>query len=226
MINLKTNNWIKLYRELQENPLWQDKPYAKGQAWIDLLLLANHDEKEFLIGSTIEKIERGSLITSELRLMERWGWSKNKLRRFLEFLQKEKMIEKNTNKKRTAINIVNYSVYQDFQTTKEPHENHKRTTERPQKDYERTTEVPPTIYEQGCNNGNNENNDKNTSYIHKNPSGNMPSSQFSLVPITFVGCHKIVFLSLTVIYNPQYLAPLHLLPNTPPADIFLNVSIA
>lgn len=155
------NGWIKLHRELQENPLWQDKPFSKGHAWIDLLLSANHSEKEFLIGSTVEKIERGNLITSELKLMERWGWSKNKVRRFLDYLQKENMIEKSTNRKRTAINIVNYGIYQNSQTEKEPQKNRKRTDNEPPTDCERATEEPQTIHKQESNNVKNDKESKN-----------------------------------------------------------------
>ncbi len=129
--------WIKLYRKIWDNPLWEYKPYDKARAWIDIMLMANHSDKDRLVGSQTENVKRGCLIVSEKKLMERWGWSKNKVRNFLDYLEKEKMIERNTSSKRTNLNLVNYSVYQDTQTTNEPQMDCKRTTNEPPMNHER-----------------------------------------------------------------------------------------
>ena len=41
--------WVKTYRSLTDHWVWQDKPFSKGQAWMDLLLMVNHCEKKVLI---------------------------------------------------------------------------------------------------------------------------------------------------------------------------------
>ena len=123
--------WIRLHRSMMENPLWDDKPYSKGQAWIDLLLLANHKNKETLLGNNIVNIQRGSFITSELKLIERWGWSKTKVRAFLKMLEDVQMIVKKSDRKKTTITIVKYGQYQDSQTTEEPEKDHEETTKEP-----------------------------------------------------------------------------------------------
>ncbi|NLK37111.1 MAG: hypothetical protein GX299_03390, partial [Epulopiscium sp.] len=125
---MAAEGWIKLHRPIQDHWLWEDKPFSKGQAWIDLLILANHADNKFLLGNELILVERGSFITSEYKLSERWGWSKSKVRRFLELLEKDGMIEKKSNQKRTTINIENYSVYQEARTTDEPLLNYSRTT--------------------------------------------------------------------------------------------------
>lgn len=117
--------WVKIHRDLLDNELWSDKPFTKGQAWIDLLLLANHRDKNALLGNCTELVERGSLITSELKLMERWGWGRKKVKLFLNFLESQKMIERNANNKRTAITIVNYGFYQDCDLEEEQQKNSK-----------------------------------------------------------------------------------------------------
>ena len=119
--------WVKIHRDLLDNELWSDKPFTKGQAWVDLLLLANHRDKNALLGNCTELVERGSLITSELKLMERWGWGRKKVKLFLNFLESQKMIERNANNKRTAITIVNYGFYQDCDLEKEQQKNIKGT---------------------------------------------------------------------------------------------------
>ena len=82
------DGWVKLYRSTTENWVWNDKPFSKGQAWIDLIIMANHKDNKFPLGDKVVTVERGSLITSEVKLMERWGWSKSKVRLFLNQLQK------------------------------------------------------------------------------------------------------------------------------------------
>ena len=126
--------WVKIHRDLLDNELWSDKPFTKGQAWVDLLLLANHKDKNVLIGSHTEMVERGSFITSELKLMERWGWGRKKVKLFLNFLESQKMIERNANNKRTAITIVNYGFYQDCDLPKEQQKDSKRTAKEQRRD--------------------------------------------------------------------------------------------
>ena len=126
--------WVKIHRDLLDNELWSDKPFTKGQAWVDLLLLANHKDKNVLIGSHTEMVERGSFITSELKLMERWGWGRKKVKLFLNFLESQKMIERNANNKRTVITIVNYGFYQDCDLPKEQQKNSKGTAKEQQRD--------------------------------------------------------------------------------------------
>jgi DNA replication protein DnaD len=99
-----------------------------------MLLMANHDYNKFLLGNELVEIKRGSFITSELKLMERWGWSKTKVRSFLSLLEKDKMIIKKSDKKKTTIIIENYNDYQACETTEKPQKNHKETTEKPQED--------------------------------------------------------------------------------------------
>ena len=155
--------WISIHRQLQSHWLWEDKPFSRGQAWIDLLLLANHADKTIMLGNELIEVQAGSFITSELKLMERWGWSKTKVRSFLELLQKDKMIVKKTDRKKTTIIIENYGVFQDSETTEKPQKNRKKTTEKPQK-----------------NTNNNDNNDNNENKIiyNANPALNQAIIQF------------------------------------------------
>lgn len=109
--------WIRIDRKITENPIWEDKPYSKGQAWIDILLCANYEDKKIIVNNKTTIIERGTLFTTERKLAERWGWSSHKVRNFLDFLTDENMIvrkrEQRGEHKGTAINVVNYRLYQD-----------------------------------------------------------------------------------------------------------------
>ena len=109
--------WIRLSRKILDGWLWKETPFSKAQAWIDLLLLASHEKKKFLLGNELMEVERGSFITSETKLMKRWGWGKGKTRAFLSLLESDDMIIKDSDHKRTTITIVNYDKYQNAQTT-------------------------------------------------------------------------------------------------------------
>lgn len=132
-----TDGWIKLHREILENPLWENKPFSKGQAWIDLLLMANFKDKRVLTGNKAVDIPRGSFITSELKLADRWGWSRGKTRAYLNLLEGERMITKNCTRNWTTLTIVNYGFYQDLEPTN-------CTTKRQRTDNEKTTKKQRT----------------------------------------------------------------------------------
>lgn len=126
--------WIALYRKIENHWLWDDKPFSKGQAWIDLLLLANHDDNKFLLGNELISLKKGSFVTSEIKLMERWGWGKGKTRAFLDLLQKDNMIVKQADHRKTIINVVNYERFANFERNNIPPTDYNRTANGPQTD--------------------------------------------------------------------------------------------
>ncbi|AVP54501.1 phage protein [Clostridium tetani] len=154
----KEKGWISLYRDIQEHWIWEDA--EKLKAWLDLLLLANHQSRKILLGNEVIEIKRGSTHTSELKLMDRWNWSKKKVRNFLQLLEKDNMIICEKSKKGTTITIINYEVYQGSrnhrETIKEPQGNHKETIKELLGDHKGYTN-------NNDNNYNNINNDNNSS---------------------------------------------------------------
>lgn len=127
--------WISVHRKIRDCDLiWDDKPFSRGQAWLDLLLLANHEDKEILFNGTYTKIERGQRLTSIRKLSEQWGWSRTKTTKFLNELEKAEMLAVKSDTKKTLITIVNYAFYQDCSATEKPPKSHRKATEKPQKD--------------------------------------------------------------------------------------------
>ena len=88
----KTGSYIKLDRGLKNNSIWLEKPFSKGQAWVDLLLLAQGVDREKQYRGKIQHQKPGEVYTSILYLSNRWGWGRNKVYRFLEYLIKSGMI--------------------------------------------------------------------------------------------------------------------------------------
>ncbi len=108
------NGWVLLHRKICENKLWLEKPFSKGQAWVDLFLNANHSAKSFWVRGNEVRLNRGQLGWSELTMSKRWGWSKNKTRRFLNWLETEQQIEQQKTFITTIITILNYNNYQEL----------------------------------------------------------------------------------------------------------------
>lgn len=114
----KDKGFIALYRELSDHWLWDDKPFSRGQAWIDLLLTVNHTDKKIMFNGELTTIKRGQTITSIRQLCDRWGWSNNKVTRFLKILESEQMLTRKSDSKKTVITIDNYGFWQDQENEK------------------------------------------------------------------------------------------------------------
>lgn len=78
------NGWVKLPRAVENFPFWKEKPFSKGHAFADLLLLSEYRN---------EKTSKSRIITkSQNYLSNRWGWDKRKTARFLKELEKQGFI--------------------------------------------------------------------------------------------------------------------------------------
>lgn len=125
----KTGSFIKLDRGLKANALWLEKPFSKGQAWVDLLLLAQGVDKDKQYRGKVQKQKSGVVYTSIIYLSNRWGWYRAKVYRFLEQLVSLRMVEiqgwtrndtqneslnstKNSTTNGTIITIENWAFYQ------------------------------------------------------------------------------------------------------------------
>ena len=108
--------WIKLHRKLIDNRLWLSEPFTRGQAWVDMLLLANHQDSFFRIRGVRVDVKRGQIGYSIPKLAERWKWSKGKVKRFLGELETDSQIDPQKNNVTSVITIVNYNTMQGCDT--------------------------------------------------------------------------------------------------------------
>lgn len=119
--------WIKLHRKLQDNPLWFSEKFTRGQAWVDLILLANHEDSYFYKRGVKIDVKRGQSGRSEVELSDRWKWSRSKVRKFLNDLEKEQQIKQHKTNVTQLITIINYDIYQKKDTKRTPKEHQKDT---------------------------------------------------------------------------------------------------
>lgn len=141
----KQKGWIKVYRCIEDNWLWDEVPFSYGQAWIDMLMMANHTQKKTLFNKEPVTIERGSFITSIRKLSTRWGWSKDKVLRFIRTLETDAMITKNSDNQRTLVTIVKYGDYQKQRDTdKDADKDTDAPRNRHEADTNKDTDAPQT----------------------------------------------------------------------------------
>ena len=105
--------WIKLHRELCHDQLWLSEPFTRGQALVDLFLLANHADGFFRVRGLKIPVLRGQVGYSELSLSKRWQWSRSKVKRFILELQNEGQLRQQIYLKNSIITIVNYDSHQE-----------------------------------------------------------------------------------------------------------------
>ena len=120
--------WISLHRKILDNPiLTRGRQYSRFEAFVYMLLKANHKDNKALIGNNLIIIKKGSFITSQKKLMKEFNWGSSRLRTFLKLLESDGMIETNTNTISTHITINNYKELQGLQTANELQTKHKQT---------------------------------------------------------------------------------------------------
>ena len=110
--------YIKLYRDIRGHWIWSDPDYLR--AWVDLLMMVNHEDRQILFNKKLITVKRGSRITSIRKLSERWGWSRGRVSRFLDMLEQDHMIATRRTTQKTLLNVINYGFYQSEKSKREP----------------------------------------------------------------------------------------------------------
>lgn len=117
---MSKQGYIKLYRKIEESEFYFCEPFNKTHAWIDLILLANHKDNIIFVRGNEVQIKRGQVAWSKENLAKRWKWSKNKVYRFLEMLNRLEQIDYKTNQqKNNVLGIITIKNYDEYQTTEQ-----------------------------------------------------------------------------------------------------------
>lgn len=106
------SGWIKLHRQIQDNPLYFSEPFTRSCAWIDLLILANHKDAFFYKRGVKVDVKIGQVGYDIESLSKRWQWSRGKVERFIKQLENEQQVVRQKSNVTTLISIVKYKEYQ------------------------------------------------------------------------------------------------------------------
>jgi hypothetical protein len=101
---------VVLDRQIIYDDFWLMEPFSRGQAWLDLILLANDDDRDTKSRGVDVHLKRGQVGRSVKSLAERWQWSYKKVDRFLEDLRDARKVSLHQNNVGTVITIIDYDV--------------------------------------------------------------------------------------------------------------------
>lgn len=117
---MANKGYILLHRKIQDHWIWTSNDrFDDRSAWIDLLLMVNHEEKKVPFYKSFVTVKRGQKMTSQVKLAARWHWSRERVKRFLKRLENDGMIITDTARGNTLVTIVNYDNFQDGRTPNE-----------------------------------------------------------------------------------------------------------
>ena len=109
-------NFFVVNRAIFDDETFQSRPYSELCAWIYLIAKAAYGDREVDFGGGRVFLKRGQLVTTERRLAAEWGWTRDKVRRFLLKLTRTKNLTIERTARRTIITVENYGKYQDSRT--------------------------------------------------------------------------------------------------------------
>jgi len=102
--------WISLHKRIRTHWLWEKPDYLR--AWLDLLMMANYRDRKQPYKDGIVLIKRGEIPISYRKLSARWGWSVNKIKRFILLLKKDTVVDTHTDYGFTVVKIIKYDEFQ------------------------------------------------------------------------------------------------------------------
>lgn len=110
---MSNNGWIKLHRKITDSWIWSDP--EKLRAWIDILLMVNHEDRKIEFNGRMVMVKRGTRLTSIEKLAARWHWNRKRVMRFLGQLEQADMVTTIRTPSGTTIKVRNYGKYQSFE---------------------------------------------------------------------------------------------------------------
>ena len=124
------NGFVKLHRCIEDSFFWNDSQAV--HLWIQLLLSANHKDKEILLSGKKVLIKSGQIVCSRNTLSSKTGISESKIQRLLKLFEIDQMVEQQMNSKYRIISIINWKKYQSSEQVIEQQMNSKRTADEQQ----------------------------------------------------------------------------------------------
>lgn len=101
-----------LDRGVWDHPSFDDEPLTQREAWFWLIGEASYKERVRRIGTVTVELQRGQVAASLRFLAAKWQWSEPRVRRFLNRLKTDAMIDATADAGITVITICNYNKYQ------------------------------------------------------------------------------------------------------------------
>lgn len=126
-----SSGWIKVHREILDNPV-VCKDGDHMAVWMFILLKATHKEIDVMFNGSRISLLPGQVITSRKSISNHFGVSESKVQRILKTFEIEHQIEQLTSSHNRLLTVVNWTSYQnDEQENEQPVNNQWTATEQP-----------------------------------------------------------------------------------------------
>lgn len=133
-----SQGWIKLHREIMEKAIWTESTPEQKTVLITLLMMANHERKEWEWKGKKYVAKPGQFVTSLESIAKNCGKgiSIQNVRTALKRFEKYEFLTNESTKSNRLITIVNWRVYQDRDliANKEPNKELTNDQQRPNKE--------------------------------------------------------------------------------------------
>ena len=119
MAKKKDKGYVLVHRQIFDSYIWKNsEPFDRRSAWVDLILMANHEERSFMLrNGKNQVVGEGQIFTSMEHLAQRWHWSRNRVIRYLHILSEQGMCTVTGTTVGTTITLEKYGFYQHKRTT-------------------------------------------------------------------------------------------------------------
>ena len=95
--------WVMIHRKIRDCSIWDsDEPFDMRSAWVDLVMMVNFEDKRTVFNGKSITVKAGQKITSIVKLAERWNWSRDRVRRYLDLLESLGMIIRESDNEKTV----------------------------------------------------------------------------------------------------------------------------
>ncbi|MBA7475646.1 hypothetical protein ES707_11018 [subsurface metagenome] len=119
--------WVKIHRKIRDKGWY--KQSNRVHLWLELLLRASNNEREFMFHGVNIKLKPGQLIAGRKSLAESTGLSESCVERTLTFFEKsEQQIEQQKSNRNRLVTILSWKEYQTTGQQTEQLADNKRTT--------------------------------------------------------------------------------------------------
>ncbi len=131
---MKCTAWIRTCVDVFDHPTLDSGPYDRRSAWLWMIAKASRLDRRINHKGKPLEIKRGQLLGSRKFLAEKWGWSEQSVRTFLNALTIDGMIEINQSNGHYAnvITICNYDAYQSAPKKENQSNNQSLTSAQPE----------------------------------------------------------------------------------------------
>ena len=124
--------FIRIPKDLFNDPIWNNREFTKKEAIIDLYNLA-HDSPNnkgaiIDINGHLVKIDVGDVIRGTRALSEKWGWSTKKVSNFIKKYQELGYLKQKKNTPITVVKILGWIPRRKHEATQKKHEGNRSDT--------------------------------------------------------------------------------------------------